>query len=100
MARTEKRGVHKYQQILARLEEEILSGKYKAGQRLPSEATLIRQFQTSRITVGRAVHELGSKGLVERRVGSGTYVRAERTTGLLFGLLIPDLGETEIFEPI
>ena len=33
-------------------------------------------------------------------VRSGTYVRASRVAdGLLFGLLIPDLGETEIFEP-
>lgn len=100
MPRTEKKGLYKYQRILVHLEEDILSGKYKAGQKLPSEATLIRQFQTSRITVGRAIHELGSKGLIERRVGSGTYVRAEKTAGLLFGLLIPDLGETEIFEPI
>jgi len=100
MPRTEKKVVPKYQRILVRLEEDILAGKYKAGQKLPSEATLIRQFQTSRITVGRAIRELGNKGLIDRRVGSGTYVRAEKTTGLLFGLLIPDLGETEIFEPI
>ncbi len=100
MARTDKGPVHKYQQVLVRLEEDILAGKYKVGQKLPSEASLIRQFQTSRITVGRAIRELGSKGLVERRVGSGTYVRAEKTPGLLFGLLIPDLGQTEIFEPI
>jgi DNA-binding LacI/PurR family transcriptional regulator len=100
MPRADKKVVHKYQRVLVRLEEDILSGKYKAGQKLPSEATLIRQFQTSRITVGRAIRELGNKGLIDRRVGSGTYVRAEKTTGLLFGLLIPDLGETEIFEPI
>ena len=41
-------------------------------------------------------------GLVERRAGSGTYVQAlgQPAAGLSFGLLIPDLGETEIFEPI
>jgi DNA-binding LacI/PurR family transcriptional regulator len=62
---------------------------------------LVQQFGTSRITVGRAVRELQQKGLVERRAGSGTYVRAPgEPTGLLFGLLIPDLGRTEIFEPI
>ncbi len=100
MRHTNAKVVRKYQRVLTRLEEDVLSGKYKAGQRLPSEAALVRQFQVSRITVGRAIRELGSKGLVERRVGSGTYVRAEKTAGLLFGLLIPDLGETEIFEPI
>ena len=39
---------------------------------------------------------------MERRAGSGTYVRAPevRPRALTFGLLIPDLAETEIFEPI
>src|SRR5437899_11734563 len=92
----------KYRQVFERLSRDILAGKYKAGQKLPSEAALVRQFGTSRITVGRAVRELKERGLVERIAGSGTYVR-ERTIGeggALFGLLIPDLGETEIFEPI
>jgi GntR family transcriptional regulator, arabinose operon transcriptional repressor len=47
------------------------------------------------------MRELQVAGLVERRAGSGTYVRTSQTVGALsFGLLIPDLGETEIFEPI
>jgi DNA-binding LacI/PurR family transcriptional regulator len=69
---------------------------------LPSEAELVRQFGASRITVGRAVRDLQLAGLVERKAGSGTYVKAiePRPGALSFGLLIPDLGETEIFEPI
>ena len=40
-------------------------------------------------------------GLVTRRPGAGTHVMAEdRPTGRTFGLLIPELGLTEIFEPI
>jgi DNA-binding LacI/PurR family transcriptional regulator len=85
------------------LEREILGGKYVSGQKFPSEATLVNRFGVSRITVGRAVRELQNRGLVERRAGSGTYVRgpgAAASAGLVFGLLIPNLGETEIFEPI
>ena len=68
---------------------------------MPSEAELVRAFGASRITVGRAVRELQRAGLVERRAGSGTYVKGAPAAGALsFGLLIPDLGETEIFEPI
>jgi GntR family transcriptional regulator of arabinose operon len=92
-----------YQQILQVLAGEIESGKFKAGQKLPSEAALVRRFGASRITVGRAVRELQQRGMVERQAGSGTYIRGEsREAGeiLLFGLIIPDLGETEIFEPI
>ena len=45
--------------------------------------------------------ELEQKNLVERRVGSGTYVRKSQAGEMcVFGLLIPELGQTEIFEPI
>ena len=103
----------KYRRILDQLQQEILRGDYHTGDKLPSEADLIKRFGTSRITVGRAVNELRGLGLVERRAGSGTYVCAAPgipgfptdrppavDTVLLFGLLIPDLGETEIFEPM
>lgn len=47
------------------------------------------------------MRELQQRGLIDRIAGSGTYVRAAADrAGLLFGLIIPDLGETEIFEPI
>jgi GntR family transcriptional regulator, arabinose operon transcriptional repressor len=92
----------KYQQVFATLEEGILSGRYLPGQKLPSEAALLKEFSTSRITVVRALRELQQRGLVQRRAGSGTYVTAgvPGRAGLLFGLLIPNLGETEIFGPI
>lgn len=92
---------HKYRQILEALREDIASGRYKPGKRLPSEAELVRRFGASRMTVFRAMHELQSLGLVTRRVGSGTYVSSNSNAGsYLFGLLIPELGQTEIFEAI
>jgi DNA-binding LacI/PurR family transcriptional regulator len=91
----------KYRQVFTALRREIQSGRLKTGDRLPSEADLGRSFGASRITVGRAVRDLQVAGLVERRAGSGTYVRSpHKARALSFGLLIPDLGETEIFEPI
>jgi GntR family transcriptional regulator, arabinose operon transcriptional repressor len=91
----------KYQQVYDALAREIRSGRWKEGERLPSEAALGSRFRASRITVGRAVKDLQVAGLVDRRAGSGTYVKhAPTVAALSFGLLIPDLGETEIFEPI
>ena len=49
------------------------------------------------------MRELQERGLLDRVAGSGTYVRGAAPRlgeGLLFGLVIPNLGETEIFEPI
>ena len=80
---------------------DIQAGRLKGGDRLPSEAALVRRFGASRITIGRAVRDLQAAGLVDRRAGSGTFVEERApAAGLSFGLLIPDLGETEIFEPI
>jgi GntR family transcriptional regulator of arabinose operon len=96
-----KRRIPRYREVFDSLEREIASGKLKAGDRLPSEAELERRFKTSRITVGRAVRDLQLAGMVDRRAGSGTYVRSSASGGgLSFGLLIPDLGDTEIFEPL
>ena len=92
-----------YQTIFERLSRDIASGRYKPGQKFPSEAALVKRFAVSRITVTRAVRELQQRGLVDRVAGSGTYVREtvrRPQKNLLFGLIIPNLGETEIFEPI
>jgi GntR family transcriptional regulator, arabinose operon transcriptional repressor len=90
-----------HRRIYLELLAAISHGKYKEGQRLPSEAQLVRQFKASRPTVTRALLELQHEGLVERRAGSGTFVRQTRTSpGRLFGLIVHKLGETEIFDPI
>lgn len=95
------RGVPKYRQVYEDLYASIKSGAFQAGERLPSEAELGERYQTSRITIAKAVNELQLQGLVSRRAGSGTHVLVPVTTaGHVFGLLIPDLGRTEIFEPI
>ena len=92
---------HKYREIFEKLQGDISSGRYKAGSRLPSEAELVRRFGVSRMTVFRAMRELQSLGIVTRRVGSGTYVSTTANPGShVFGLLIPELGQTEIFEAI
>jgi len=91
----------KHQVVFEYLHKSILSGAFKAGDRLPSEAELGVQFDASRITVAKAVLELQRMGLVTRRPGAGTHVQArQQRSGYTFGLLIPELGLTEIFEPI
>jgi DNA-binding LacI/PurR family transcriptional regulator len=92
----------KHAKIRNEIRQDILSGKYKPGDRLPTEAELVLQFATSRPTVSRALRDLQHEGLIARRAGSGTYVNelSGHAQGHLFGLVIPRLGETEIFDPI
>jgi DNA-binding LacI/PurR family transcriptional regulator len=95
------RPIPKHAQICSALRHRIEEGRWLPGERMPSEADLMQQFGVSRITVSRAMRDLQRAELVERRPGSGTYVKGTRSAGALsFGLLIPEFGETEIFEPI
>jgi GntR family transcriptional regulator, arabinose operon transcriptional repressor len=91
----------KHRRVFEHLLASIESGALKPGDRLPSEAELGKMFEASRITVAKAVHDLQRRGLVTRRPGAGTHVLGEqKPSGRTFGLLIPELGLTEIFEPI
>ena len=90
-----------YRAIRDELARELSDGVYRPGDRMPSEAALCERFGASRITVAKAIQELQREGLVTRRPGSGTYVQAPKVAEKhQFGLLIPQLGSTEIFEPI
>lgn len=61
-------------QLYAALRDLMLSGAIAAGQRLPASRTLARDLGLSRTTVIDAFDRLIAEGLVESRVGSGTYV--------------------------
>ena len=65
----------KYVQIQNYILQKIESGEYTAGDKIPSEIELARQFDVSRLTVNTAVKELANSGIVERVQGKGTFVR-------------------------
>lgn len=96
----------KHRAISRQLAAEINSGKHRAGDRLPSEAQLVKRFRVSRPTIGRALRDLQAQGLIARRAGSGTYVRDPRESVAApagfaqLGLIVPSLRHTEIFESI
>src|SRR5437867_7190593 len=91
----------KYREILGRLRSEISAGKFDHNGRLPSESELVARFGVSRPTVARALRELQVEGMIDRRAGSGTFLK-EKTPrdAAQLGLLVPALGNTEIFDPI
>jgi GntR family transcriptional regulator len=63
-----------YRQLTDRLMEEIEDGKLKPGDKLPSERELAERFGVSRMTARQTLSILERQGVVERRVGSGTFV--------------------------
>lgn len=64
-----------YQDLARSLMEELASGRYPVGARLPAERELAATYNVSRPTVREAIIALEVQGLVEVRVGSGAYVR-------------------------
>lgn len=66
----------KYRQIADYLREGILDGTFPAGQPLPSEETLAKQFGVTRPTVRQGLTELRASGLVEAIMGRGTFARS------------------------
>jgi GntR family transcriptional regulator, arabinose operon transcriptional repressor len=91
----------RYHTIREAIRRDVEAGRYRPGERLPSDAELAGRFDASRLTVIRALRELEQEGMVQRRAGSGTFVRTGAPAATrVFGILMPDLGDGEVFEPI
>ncbi len=63
-------------QAIERFREQVASGAWAVGSRLPSEAALAAELGVGRSTVREAIRALASTGLLESRQGAGTFVRA------------------------
>lgn len=63
-------------QITEKIEKIIFEHNLEPGTRLPSERDLAQLFGVNRATVGEAINLLEQRGLVSKRHGSGTYVKA------------------------
>ncbi len=66
-----------YKQIAAQLREQILSGKLKSGDPLPSIRVLAQNLKISVITTMKAYDELSEEGLITAAKGKGYFVNAQ-----------------------
>ncbi|MFF0141583.1 FadR/GntR family transcriptional regulator [Streptomyces sp. NPDC005227] len=64
------------EQVIAELRNQITSGEWPVGSRIPTEPELVDQLGVARNTVREAVRALAHNGLLDIRQGSGTYVVA------------------------
>lgn len=67
--------------------DEISSGRWPIGTRVPSENQLCGQLNVSRISVRSAIYRLSALGLLKSKQGSGTYVCGNIVTMPMKGLL-------------
>jgi DNA-binding FadR family transcriptional regulator len=81
-----------FEDLVNQIEEAILDGRLKAGDKLPSQRDLVSMFQTSRGPLREALRVLEQKGLLEikRGVRGGAVVKHPGTTPVSesLGLLI------------
>lgn len=87
----------KARRVYLSLRDEIAEGRLSHGAHLPGEQRLAESFGVSRVTVRRALESLSADGLIERRAGSGTVVRANslgvKPVAMDFTTLMPQLVE-------
>ncbi|KRL28505.1 GntR family transcriptional regulator [Limosilactobacillus frumenti DSM 13145] len=88
-----------YIQIHNQLRENIEDGKWKVGEKIPAERELAAHFDVSRMTLRQAIQALVDEGILERRVGSGTFVANRKVQEKMSGVtsftdLMRSLGKT------
>ncbi|NKI41160.1 FadR/GntR family transcriptional regulator [Streptomyces physcomitrii] len=79
-------------QVIAELRQQISSGEWPVGSRIPTESELVEQLGVARNTVREAVRALAHNGLLAIRQGSGTYVLA---TSELAGVMHRRFAQTD-----
>lgn len=72
-----------YQQLSNIIKDKILTGEYKTGQLLPSEAKLCDFYRVSRITVRNAIQELVEQDILIKKHGKGTFIKENKFTSNL-----------------
>ncbi|MFL2099532.1 GntR family transcriptional regulator [Desemzia sp. FAM 23991] len=75
-----------YIQIHNKIRKMIEEGHWKVGERIPSERDLAKTFEVSRMTLRQAVQTLVDEGILERKVGSGTYVSSQKVQEKMTGI--------------
>lgn len=85
--------------VFEQIKEQILSGNWPPGSRIPSENELTKMFGVSRISVRSALQKLAILGLVQTRQGDGTFV-ADLSAGVYLNSLLPALalGKHDLLE--
>lgn len=67
-----------YIKIHNQIKRDIENHVYQVGDRIPAERQLAVKFGVSRMTLRQAIKTLEDEGILERRLGSGTYVASQK----------------------
>lgn len=86
----------KTHEVKTQLLKELCNGQYRCGSSIPPEKELIKMFNISRSALREVVGSLVAEGILERRQGSGTYLKKlERGSNPLIGVLVGQISRIE-----
>ena len=80
-----------YLQIAAKIHEQLRTGKFRKGEKLPSIRALSSTYDVNYLTARQALKHLESNGLVQMETGRGTFVLERRPKAQTIGVVVPDL---------
>ncbi|MDO5407715.1 MAG: GntR family transcriptional regulator [Eubacteriales bacterium] len=69
---------YRYEQIAEMIEKKIRDGEWEIGQKLPGELELAKEYHVGRSTIRETLNILQQKGMIDKRHGSGTYVKENK----------------------
>ncbi|ETA73903.1 MAG: GntR family transcriptional regulator [Ligilactobacillus sp.] len=79
-------GTPRYIKIHNEIQSRIEKGYWQVGQRIPAERELAQEFMVSRMTLRQALQTLVDEGILERRIGAGTFVAQRRIQDKMSGI--------------
>lgn len=77
-------------EVFEQMKRNIISGGWTPGKKIPSELKLSEMFGVSRISIRQAIHMLVGMGILNSKIGDGTYV-SETVSSQYFDVLLPYL---------
>lgn len=79
-------GTPRYIKIHNEIQSRIEKGYWQVGQRIPAERELAQEFMVSRMTLRQALQTLVDEGILERRIGAGTFVAQRKIQDKMSGI--------------
>lgn len=76
-----------YKQVKSEILNDIRSSVYKVGETIPTEVQLEQRYNTSRITIRKAINQLVNEGILLKKQGKGTFVQPQKVKRNLLDLV-------------
>ena len=90
------------EQVFEQLKKMLIEGEWEPGSKIPSENELADLFNVSRITVRQALQKLNALGLIETKLGEGSFVKSvdigESMNALIPVMYLGEHSASQVFE--